>query len=105
MPSTALFVHVPVDKIEIFSGPGSREWIEISQQLSLPRTAAHESYVEHTFRLRTAASKRLFSRKLKLTSISLPLQNYSHLFTAIFCNQAVSGVYSTQARAGWFSLD
>lgn len=101
MPSTALFVHVPVDKVWIVSGPPMRRCLYIRELFIWEREA---EYFEESFTLATPASSRSFRRSLKLTSLN-SAEFYQFNFTALFSSQIVSGIYDARARAGWFNLD
>lgn len=101
MPSNALFVHVPVDKVRILRGPHMRRCLEIRELFIWEHKI---EYVEESFTLATPASTRSFRRTLKLTSLT-SAEFYQFNLTALFSGQIVSGIYDARARAGWFSLD
>jgi hypothetical protein len=88
MAATVLFVHVPVDRVEIVSGP---KW-------------KLDNYHPWRFKLRTAASAKTFYRTIKLEWLQFSDENEAQ-FTAIFCGAVISGAYNMKTRKGWFSLD
>lgn len=107
MSSNALFVHVPVDRVDIINGPGASKCLEIKAQLDDLRYDDFGNspvYVEQAFTLHTAASERFFGRKIKLAAI-FDVTDHDFEFTAVFCGEVISGVYDFHKKVGWFNLD
>jgi len=107
MTTTALFVHVPVDKIEICKGPRACRWIDaimITRRRQF--NVDPDIYAEVEFTLKTAASKMSFKRKIKLALIDTSNKHSrDYYFAAIFNGQVVSGYYNPDTQTGWFNLD
>jgi hypothetical protein len=116
MPSTALFVHVPVDSVEIVDGPGSTWVTEIIPDYYERLTGQDHTLsaisIEVALTLRTDASGLTFRRKLKLTAFGIGVMvhfasdslslNRDCPFTARFSGHNVSGYYNPQERKGHF---
>jgi len=113
MPSTALFVHVPVDKIVIINGPGPKWLVQAIGDLNTRLTAPHANgtvYTEMEFTLRTGASDSTFRRKLKVTAFDisdLRRDDFGGLdkeysFVARLNGHAVFGYYNPKGRTGFF---
>lgn len=119
MPSTELFVHVPVDYIDIVNGPGPMWLVQVVADLYVRKARAMNvalatcEYSEVEFTLKTLASNTPFRRKLKIAEFELgdvEQKDFGNLdrdcmFTAVFSGQVVSGMYNPKRRTGDFSLD
>ena len=113
MSSNALFVHVPVDRVQIVDGPAlerilfarlQRELEEARLEGFFASSDGKMRYTRLKFTLRTSASQEPFGRDIPMASIGEPEDGVVQ-FTALFCDKVVSGVYDTRTRTGWFSLD
>lgn len=103
MPATALFVHVPVDKLEIVDCPGNDIWDALDLELQ-PCGYNNSVHFEVTLTFKTAASQRSFRRKVVITT------TYAHhgdgfYFKGIFCDAHVEGFINKRNRIGWMNLD
>lgn len=116
MPSTALFIHVPVDRFEISNGPGPMWLVQVVADLYTRLTVPHATdtvYAEVEFTLRTPASGMRFRRTLKLTAFDVgdvTRDDFGDIdrdcsFTALFNGVVVSGAYNMKRRTGFFSLN
>jgi hypothetical protein len=98
---TDLIAHIPVDQFDIVDGPKLARCMQAMDGLD-PQA---DKYADLTFTLKTQASNSSFIRRLKMATIYNVLDDGSFSFTAIFSNRIVSGVYYSNTRTGWFSLD
>lgn len=118
MPSQAMLVHVPVDEIEIISGPGPMWLVQVIADLYMRKSriahVADAVYAEVEFTLKTLASNTSFRRKLRIAEFELgdvdPKEDFGNLdrdcfFTAVFNGEVVSGTYNLKHRTGWFNVD
>lgn len=103
MPATALFVHVPVDRLVIVGCPGTKTWEALDHELE---PCGYDDFVhfEMTLTFKTAASQHSFRRKTVITS------THSHhgdgfYFKGIFCGARVEGFINKRSRTGWMNLD
>ena len=103
MPATALFVHVPVDRLEIVGCPGTDVWDAIDFAL---QDCGYDDSIQFATELtfKTAASRRSFRRKVVITT------TYAHhgdgfYFNGVFCGQKVEGFINKRSRTGWMNLN
>ena len=98
-----MVIHVPVDRVQIVSGP-TESRIRIVETLLL----RGDRFARLHPLLSTTASMDLFRRELKVHSIQPQFGNRSSgrfWFTGMFGGYVVSGVYDINTRRGWFDLD
>jgi hypothetical protein len=99
MPSTALFIHVPVDTVSVTDGPTTVICLWIRDRL-----AKGEEHVETRMQLQTGASNKKFWRTIKIAHLRVD-DDKQLFFTAYFAGQVVGGIYNMQTRKGWFNLE
>lgn len=102
MAAKALFIHVPVDRVDIKDGPQSYLWLQIRDQLAT--NGGDKEFFEARFKMCTEASKLVNQRKIELMTITANSRSYTFQFTGRFCAQMVQGLYNIQTRTGSFSL-
>lgn len=105
MSPSALFVHVPVDRLTIVNGPSAQvmhhHYIRL---LGMP--ADSTAYEQVVFTFRTAASSQTFKRFVRLANIT-PNDGSGFLepvksvdLNGIFCGTYVEGDYDMDTRRG-----
>lgn len=101
MSSTALFVHVPVDEIEIAWGDQSGQDLFFFMGRTDPVKALTMSV-----NLKTSASNKIFQRKLTITQVLRMTGRGKRevvTFRGTFASQPVQGTYCPHTRSGRFS--
>jgi hypothetical protein len=108
MTAIALFLHVPVEEVEIVRGPDASECMRIGIDLSpnLHGNLRPWEFRRHktTMVMKTDASPRTFKRDIELVTIFL-FEGDEFQFTGNFCGQEIAGTYNVKLRTGSFRLD
>lgn len=97
MASSALLIHVPVDRVEITSGPSQREWGTI-----FDTDASSDLWFDLELTMRTPASGQTFKREITVVQAIPEVPNPAFLFRARFNRDVVHGRYDFRVRTGWF---
>lgn len=105
MPSTTLFVHVPVDEITIVAGPSALILGTLVGKIFLRDRRDMPTDTSVSMMVRTPASGKTFRGKIEITRLTNLDDNQFEVwaFDGIFCGQQVRGVYDSALRTGEFS--
>ena len=110
MPSsTALFIHVPVNTVELVNGPGQNEWSDIFEVIDYQLEEADYDWrvitgVEVELAMQTPASGLIFKRKVTIKN-GYSFHGDGFYFKGIFCGQLVNGFFNKRSRDGWLNPD
>lgn len=105
MSSKALFLHVPVDVINIVNGPGPKRWNQAVTELAHRLQSDEQARIEVEFTLSTGASERTFKRTLTLSELQHYDADDPHCCVQATLNdRMLYGIYSPSRRSGMFDF-
>lgn len=111
MPSSvALFMHIPVDKVELVNGPSHNEWSTVFEVIDNQlEEAGYSSWrviagVEVDLSMQTPASSLIFKRTVTVKN-GYAFHGDGFYFKGICCGQQVEGFFNKRSRDGWLNLD